>query len=82
MCIRDRLTPHFPLTPSWSFSSTPALEFPSTPTAPPLSNSVTLSPAPSVDSQAGSPRQPDGTATTTAYPALNSKFFCKTFENT
>lgn len=66
------LTPHFPLTPSWSFSSAPALEFPSTPTAPQLSNSVTLSPAPSVDSQAGSPRQPDGTATTTAYPALNN----------
>lgn len=69
------LTPHFPLTPSWSFGSTPAIEFPTTPTIPPLSNSVTLSPAPSVDSQAGSPRHPEhNSATSTAYPALNSKY--------
>ncbi|XP_014290119.1 ets DNA-binding protein pokkuri [Halyomorpha halys] len=44
------ITPHFPLTPTWTVS--PAIDFPS------AQNSVTLSPAPSLDSQ-GSPRQPD-----------------------
>lgn len=49
------ITPHFPLTPTWNI--TPAIEFP------PTQNSVTLSPAPSVDSQ-GSPRQPEQNNTT------------------
>uniref|UniRef100_A0A1B6KJT3 ETS domain-containing protein n=1 Tax=Graphocephala atropunctata TaxID=36148 RepID=A0A1B6KJT3_9HEMI len=75
MLIRDSrtlpsspLTPHFPLTPSWSFPPAPALEFPSTPPSVTL-NSVTLSPAPSVDSQAGSPRHSEQQQ---AYPALNN----------
>ncbi|KAL1129607.1 hypothetical protein AAG570_012552 [Ranatra chinensis] len=59
MLMRERLpssplTPHFPLTPSWS------IEFPTS------QNSVTLSPAPSVDSQ-GSPRQPDQPPPNPAY---------------
>ncbi|BES90281.1 SAM_PNT [Nesidiocoris tenuis] len=66
MLMRERLpsspiTPHFPLTPSWTMP--PAIEFPAS------QNSVTLSPAPSVDSQ-GSPRQPEPThASTTTNPA-------------
>lgn len=77
MLIRDSrtlpsspLTPHFPLTPSWSFTSAPAIDFPSTPPSSAPHNSVTLSPAPSVDSQAGSPRHSDHLH---PYPALNSK---------
>ncbi|XP_054263521.1 ets DNA-binding protein pokkuri [Macrosteles quadrilineatus] len=74
MLIRDSrtlpsspLTPHFPLTPSWSFSAAPALDYPHPSTPPATSlNSVTLSPAPSVDSQAGSPRHME------PYPALNN----------
>ncbi|XP_014243570.1 ets DNA-binding protein pokkuri isoform X2 [Cimex lectularius] len=55
LLMRERLpsspiTPHFPLTPTWAMP--PAIEFPAS------QNSVTLSPAPSLDSQ-GSPRQPD-----------------------
>lgn len=76
MLIRDSralpsspLTPQFPLTPSWSFPSAPAIDFPTTPTAVSQLNSVTLSPAPSVDSQAGSPRHHDHPQ---PYPALNS----------
>uniref|UniRef100_A0A0A9X314 Ets DNA-binding protein pokkuri n=1 Tax=Lygus hesperus TaxID=30085 RepID=A0A0A9X314_LYGHE len=68
MLMRERLpsspiTPHFPLTPSWTMP--PAIEFPTS------QNSVTLSPAPSVDSQ-GSPRQPEPTHSTTTTPAATA----------
>lgn len=54
------ITSHFPVTSSWCLPIPPAQEYPhvtSTPST--LHNSVTLSPAPSVDSQSGSPKQPD-----------------------
>ncbi len=66
------VTPHFPITPSWCLPIPPPQEYPhvtSTPTT--LHNSVTLSPAPSVDSQSGSPKQPDQ-STSSAFSAVSS----------
>lgn len=69
------VTPHFPITPSWCLPIPPPQEYPhvtSTPTT--LHNSVTLSPAPSVDSQSGSPKQPDQ-STSSAFSALSNGNF-------
>ena len=73
------VTPHFPITPSWCLPIPPPQDYPphvsSTPTT--LHNSVTLSPAPSVDSQSGSPKQPDqsSTSSSSAFSVLSAN--CK-----
>lgn len=58
------VTPHFPLTPTWCVPHTPT-------TLPQLCNSVTLSPAPSIDSQSGSPRHLD-TSISSSTPTLHT----------
>ncbi|KAI5702837.1 hypothetical protein M8J76_014244 [Diaphorina citri] len=55
------VTPHFPLTPGWCVPHTPT-------TLPQLCNSVALSPAPSIDSQSGSPRHLDSSSISTSTP--------------
>ncbi|KAL1459386.1 hypothetical protein WDU94_011372 [Cyamophila willieti] len=55
------VTPHFPLTPNWCVPHTPT-------SLPQLCNSVALSPAPSIDSQSGSPRHLDSTSISTSTP--------------
>lgn len=74
------VTPHFPITPSWCLPIPPPQDYPphvsSTPTT--LHNSVTLSPAPSVDSQSGSPKQPDqsSTSSSSAFSILSGNCKC------
>ncbi|XP_065221535.1 ets DNA-binding protein pokkuri [Planococcus citri] len=54
------VTPHFPITPSWCLPIPPPQDYSHVSSvAGSFHNSVTLSPAPSVDSQSGSPKQPD-----------------------
>ncbi|XP_018903726.2 ets DNA-binding protein pokkuri isoform X2 [Bemisia tabaci] len=64
------VTPHFPLNPAWGIP--PSHDFPALPTSTvptSLHNSVTLSPAPSVDSQSGSPKNTEQ-SNGSAYPVL------------
>lgn len=70
------VTPHFPITSPWCLPIPPTQEYSHVTSAPTtLHNSVTLSPAPSIDSQSGSPKQPDQ-STSSAFSALpNGNFF-------
>lgn len=66
------VTPHFPITPSWCLPIHPPQDYSHVSSAATtFHNSVTLSPAPSVDSQSGSPKQPDQ-STSSAFSIMSN----------